>query len=162
MSGHVAGLQARVREVAKDCLYIHCCNHNLQLSLVQVAKIRSNGDPAILCNLECFNLVQAVYTFISSSPQRNGVYRNEQLAMGISNDNVRALQSLSDTRWSCRVKAFRNLKKTIPAVLNSLEFPWNLFRELQEIQTTEWNKWLGRKNERVPLYCFISLPFNCS
>ena len=37
MSGHVSGLQARVREVAKDCLYIHCCNHNLQLSLVEVA-----------------------------------------------------------------------------------------------------------------------------
>jgi hypothetical protein len=60
MSGHVAGLQARVREVAKDCLYTHCCNHNLQLSLVEVAKIRSNGDPEIPSILECFNLVQAV------------------------------------------------------------------------------------------------------
>jgi hypothetical protein len=121
MSGHVSGLQARVREVAKDCLYIHCCNHNLQLSLVEVAKIRSNGDPAIPCILECFSLVQAVYNFISSSPQRNDIYRKEQENMGISNDNVRALQALSDTRWSCRAKALRNIKKTFPAILDTLE-----------------------------------------
>ena len=60
MSGHYAGVQQRIREVAPYGLYIHCHTHILNLVLVDCVKNNSFA-------FEFFLLLQSLYVLMSTS-----------------------------------------------------------------------------------------------
>ena len=64
MSGHLSGVQCRVRErVGCGCVYIYCYAHRLNLVVVNtVSSIKSVND--------FFGLLEAVYRFITASSLR--------------------------------------------------------------------------------------------
>ena len=58
-----------------------------------------------------FGFLQHLYTFFSKSTHRWGVLK----------DNNAHLADLSDTRWSCRKDAVKNLCKNYPSIHNALK-----------------------------------------
>ena len=59
MSGHLSGVQSRVKEVAPHVHYVHCYAHTLNLVLVDSVKILSNAT-------EFFLLLQMLYSLVST------------------------------------------------------------------------------------------------
>ena len=61
MSGHVSELQARVKELCNSkALYVHCCAHNNNLILINVASNSTNSKL-------CFGTLEKFYSFLTSS-----------------------------------------------------------------------------------------------
>uniref|UniRef100_A0A096M0Z6 DUF4371 domain-containing protein n=1 Tax=Poecilia formosa TaxID=48698 RepID=A0A096M0Z6_POEFO len=113
MRGHYKGLQARILRHNPRALYVHCQAHCLNLVLVESAK--SN-----ICLVTFFNLVEKLYAFIGNSSKRHTAFIEVQKGMQPHQRPVE-LQKLSDTRWACRERALKSLKKVLPAVMKSLE-----------------------------------------
>ncbi|XP_032414769.1 zinc finger MYM-type protein 1-like isoform X2 [Xiphophorus hellerii] len=113
MRGHYKGLQARILRHNPKALYVHCQAHCLNLVLVESAK--SN-----ICFVTFFNLVEKLYAFIGNSSKRHTAFIEVQKGMQPHQRPVE-LQKLSDTRWACRERALKSLKKVLPAVMKFLE-----------------------------------------
>jgi hypothetical protein len=118
MSGHITGLRTRIQEVAPEAVYIHCCAHNLNLCLVETAKLK----PDTFQNrpiTHLFGTVQLLYNFISGSSLRHDVFLDSQKRLYTDNLPCR-LKALSDTRWSCRYDSLYVISKTYRAILETL------------------------------------------
>ena len=107
MSGSCSGVQARIREIAPQAIYIHCNAHCLNLCLVDCVKVPVSSLPFL-----------KLYVFLSSS-------KCHALFVQIQKDlfpdkQVRQLQKLSDTRWACRQSAVNAVCYTYNAVLSTL------------------------------------------
>ncbi|KAK7880157.1 hypothetical protein WMY93_033180, partial [Mugilogobius chulae] len=111
MSGRNTGVQARVKEVAKQAFYIHCNAHCLNLVLVDTVKA--------IPDVECFfSIVQKLYNFMSGSyVHSKWLAKQTQMYDGA----VRELQKLSDTRWACRYQACKTILERLPAIIIVLE-----------------------------------------
>jgi hypothetical protein len=120
MIGHVKGLRTLISEVAESALYIHCCAHNLNLVLVDVAKNRQRQD-AIPCVAELFHVLQRLYNFLAGSPKRLDVFRNAQNQNKSENSRNLTLKQLSDTRWSSRYEALKAVNECFKSILDSLK-----------------------------------------
>ncbi len=112
MSGKYTGVQQRIRDVAPQATYIHCHAHILNLVLVDCAKNVSEAD-------EFFQLLQALYVFISSS-KAHVIYTSKQCELH-SDKPVHQMKRLSDTRWSCRYAAVDTVCCTYDSILACLE-----------------------------------------
>ena len=106
MSGRRNGVQARVRSFAPYAVYIH---HILNLVLVDSVK---SVQPA----LEFFALLQALYTFMSTS-KVHVIFIDKQKHLHPGNQPFE-LQKLSDTRWVCRYAA---VCRTYDSILATVE-----------------------------------------
>lgn len=95
MSGHVSGVQARIRDTYTCAVYIHCHAHRLNLVIVDVARQVQYAD-------EFFDLIGVLYVFLVRFKVHE-VFVRLQKERGLI---VRELGSLSDTRWACR---YRNI-----------------------------------------------------
>ena len=107
MSGVYSGAQARLHEKNNLVLWFPCSAHSLNL-------IISSAAERCIAAVNCFSLVQALYNFMSASPQR------WSHMMKKLRNKAHVLQSLSGTRWSphsdaCKVSAenYVEVKKTL-------------------------------------------------
>jgi hypothetical protein len=67
MSGHISGVQARMREKYKSAIFVHCMAHRLNLVIVDLLKAHPLTDLRVFfCTLE------GILTFFSS-PRRVSV-----------------------------------------------------------------------------------------
>ncbi|KAK1175574.1 zinc finger MYM-type protein 1-like isoform X1 [Acipenser oxyrinchus oxyrinchus] len=71
MSGHISGLQARVKEgCSSKAMYVHCCAHNLNLILIDAV---STSTSAKLF----FGTLETLYSFLTSSLPRCRILEEE-------------------------------------------------------------------------------------
>lgn len=90
--------------------YVHCNAHCFNLVIVDAVKAVPEAD--------CFfSLLQKLYVYMSGS------YVHQKwlsVQKDMYQDAPRELQRLSDTRWTCRYQACKNLMDRLPAVLHVL------------------------------------------
>ena len=110
ISGRFNDLQAKIQEVNKSALYVHCYAHSLNLVLVSTISLASRNF---------FGVIQSLYNFIAGSSKRHDIFLKMQKERGMSAPVT--LKSLSDTRWACHINSFRSLNTTLSAVLDTLE-----------------------------------------
>lgn len=111
MRGAHAGVQAKVKQVAKHAFYVHCSAHCLNLVIVDTVK--SVADAGTF-----FSLLERLYVFISGSYVHN---KWLEVQREMFDGPPRELQQLSDTRWACRHIACRNVMDRLPAIVQVLE-----------------------------------------
>lgn len=110
MAGAYTGLQARLKELNSNIVFVPCAAHSLNLVGVSAAE----------CCLDAtafFNIVQHIFTFFSASTRRWNIL--EEKIQEIKNSNL-TIKGLSQTRWSARADAVGSLKKNWSAVIQAL------------------------------------------
>lgn len=110
MSGKHSGVQARIKDVAKQAFYVHCNAHSLNLVLVDTIKAVQPAD--------FFALLQRLYVFMSGSHVHiKWLDTQKEMCPG----TPRELQRLCDTRWACRHSACHTVLERLPAITCVLE-----------------------------------------
>jgi len=112
MSGHVAGVQAKCKEMNSKLFYVHCYGHCLNLVLVD-----SIGKENRV-TFDFFGTVQLVYNLIEGSCVRRAILEKISTSMNIK---LKTLKTLSTTRWACRSEAIEAIKHNYVAILKALE-----------------------------------------
>ncbi|KAF3832689.1 hypothetical protein F7725_026354 [Dissostichus mawsoni] len=97
MSGRFSGVQARLKEVCTDSLYVHCANHSLDLVLQEVGR-------EVSLVAETLNFVQGIATVIRESSKRKELY----VSMFGCDDVVNIL-AICPTRWCVRTIAMKRV-----------------------------------------------------
>jgi hypothetical protein len=111
MSGSLRGVQARIKEIAPQVIYIHCHAHRLNLVLINTVK----HIPEIV---DMFSIIQSVYVFLSVSGPRHELFVQAQIE---DNIEVLELERLVETRWSYWYRSVRKIKLRIETIVNVLE-----------------------------------------
>ena len=112
MSGHLSGVQSRVKEVAPHAHYVHCYAHTLNLVLVDSVKILSSAT-------EFFLLLQTLYSLVSTT-KIHSIFVSKQKELHPDKQPYQ-LQKLCNTRWACRYAAVNAICRTYDAILATLE-----------------------------------------
>lgn len=110
MSGRFSGVQARLKEICPQSLYVHCSNHSLDLVLQEVAR-------EVSLVAEGLNFVQGVAGVIRESAKRKQLF---ETLFGCDDIIVNIL-GLYPTRWCVRTKAIQRCCATYAVVLATLE-----------------------------------------
>uniref|UniRef100_A0A3B3RJL6 DUF4371 domain-containing protein n=1 Tax=Paramormyrops kingsleyae TaxID=1676925 RepID=A0A3B3RJL6_9TELE len=111
MSGKHSGVQACIKDVAKQAFYVHCNAHSLNLVLVDTIKAVPPADTF-------FALLQRLYVFLSGSHVHiKWLDTQKEMCPG----TPRELQRLCDTRWACRHSACHTVLERLPAITCVLE-----------------------------------------
>ena len=126
MQGDINGLKTLILKENKSAYYIHCFAHQLQLTLVAIAKIHINIA-------EFFYVVNNLVTVVVGSYKRQDTRRDAQFAKikeDLENGVRRSGQSLNqqtdlkrpgDTRWGSYYGTILNLILMFSAVVDVLE-----------------------------------------
>ncbi|CAG2222785.1 unnamed protein product [Mytilus edulis] len=138
MSGHVNGVQTRIRRTSPRAYYVHCRSHNLNLVVTQSCKvvhpIRNIMD----------NVVQLTW-FICASANRKNILKEEMFTESDLMDKImeineeddssgkllqeamhkKSIQPLSETRWTARVDA-------LSAIITNYEKLHNAVNKIEE------------------------------
>ena len=95
MSGHIRGVAARIQEVERNAIYVHCVAHCTNLCLQTAGK-------QLLCIREALDLVMGLGQLIRFSPKRCSLFETlqQQFAPGTP-----TLKPLCPTRWTVRTRA---------------------------------------------------------
>ena len=110
MSGHISGVQARLKAECPESLYVHCSNHALDLVLQEVAReVRLIADT--------LNFVQGVSVVIRESPKRTQLFRS----LFGSEEVVCNILGLCPTRWCIRTAAISRVIAAYTALLETLK-----------------------------------------
>lgn len=112
MAGAISGLQARIKEVAPNALFTHCCAHNLNLILVDA--VSSNNETQLF-----FGTLEGLYTYFSGSLPRLSILKEEQ--RNHVESFALTLKKLSDTRWASRKAAVQAVLQNLPALVVALQ-----------------------------------------
>jgi len=127
MQGHLNGLKTLILNETPSAYCIHCFAHQLQLTLVALAKKDSNVD-------DFFCLVTNVLNIVGASFKRRDLlwkHQAEQLEELLISGEVhtgrglnqeRGLQRPGDTRWGSHCRTLDNLIVLFPSVIHVLEF----------------------------------------
>ncbi|XP_071843974.1 zinc finger MYM-type protein 1-like [Apostichopus japonicus] len=105
MSGSLSGVATRITAENPSALYLHCCNHSLDLALQGCVKSSTMIRDSL-------SFAQDVSAFIHASPKRMANYQN--IASEYTADHVENLHMLCPTRWTVRTKS-------ISAILHNYE-----------------------------------------
>uniref|UniRef100_A0A671TI94 DUF4371 domain-containing protein n=1 Tax=Sparus aurata TaxID=8175 RepID=A0A671TI94_SPAAU len=111
MRGAHAGVQAKIKEVAKHAFCVHCSAHCLNLVIVDAVKSVADAG-------NFFSLLERLYVFMSGSYVHN---KWLEVQREMFDGAPRELQQLSDTRWACRHIACCNVMDRLPAIVQVLE-----------------------------------------
>uniref|UniRef100_A0A8P4KJH8 Zinc finger MYM-type protein 1 n=1 Tax=Dicentrarchus labrax TaxID=13489 RepID=A0A8P4KJH8_DICLA len=111
MRGAHAGVQAKIKEVAKHAFCVHCSAHCLNLVIVDAVKSVADAG-------NFFSLLERLYVFMSGSYVHN---KWLEVQREMFDGAPRELQQLSDTRWACRHIACGNVMDRLPAIVQVLE-----------------------------------------
>lgn len=111
MSGKCSGVQARIRSIVPQALYVHCFAHRLNLVIVQAVK-------SVVPVADFFATLQMCYNFLSGSNvhsrwiafQKN-MYLNEQPV---------EFKTMSETRWACQVRAVSAIQSRFDCLIEFL------------------------------------------
>jgi hypothetical protein len=107
MSGHVSGVQTRIREAAPLATYVHCSSHVLNLVL--------NTGSSVPEIRNMFTTVKAVTNFINESSKRRKMFPDT-----LGEEGGRALMTLCETRFIERHDALvvfaEHFSKTLEAL----------------------------------------------
>jgi hypothetical protein len=116
MSGRYSGMQAKIKEVNSQAVYIPCAAHSLNLV----------GQSAVDCCIEAvtfFSLVQQIYVFFSASTKRW-----HTLTDSLDSKGCKVPKRPSDTRWSAHASATEALhagysvfESTLDSMANNTE-----------------------------------------
>ena len=111
MSGRLAGVQANIKAIAPQVIYIHCHAHRLNLVLVYT--IKSIPEIATL-----FFLIQSIYVFLTVSGPRHELFVQAQ-----KDDNlpVLELERLVETRWSYWYRSICKIKLRVTTIVDVLD-----------------------------------------
>ncbi|KAM3850214.1 zinc finger MYM-type protein 1-like [Diretmus argenteus] len=112
MSGPKNGVQVKFRAEVPQAIYIHCSCHRLNLILVEVVK-------SVLAAAEFFETVTLLYNFFAHSVAHD-FFIKKQKEMQPTSPTVE-LKGLSDTRWSCQYTALVAIRKSLPAIKQTLQ-----------------------------------------
>ena len=111
MSGRYNGVQACIKKINPLADYVPCSAHSLNLV----------GNTAASCCMDAisfFGIVQRLYNFLSSSTHRWNLFVE-------SKDSSYVVKSLSETRWSARHDAVRDLRTNYPCIIKTLNILMN-------------------------------------
>jgi len=109
MSGHVSGVQTRMRVDYPVAIYFHCLAHKLNLVLVYACRVNRMA-------VGFFNTIEQLYNFFSN-PGSHDIFLKIQKTLGL---NPTEIGQLSDTRWACRWKSVEAVKTNYAAIVKSL------------------------------------------
>ena len=109
MSGHVSGVQQRIRLDNPSALYFHCLAHKLNLVLVNACRVNRTA-------VAFLNTIQQLYVFFAN-PGSHAIFLNMQTILGLK---AREIGQLSDTRWACRWKSVDAVKTNYAAIVKAL------------------------------------------
>ena len=112
MSGHLTGVQQRIKEKCPSAIYIHCCAHILNLVLVDCSK-------KVQLAHDFFCLLESLYVFMVAS-KAHSMFIATQKELH-PDKPTHELQRLSDTRWACRHDAVNAICYTYDSLLSTLE-----------------------------------------
>jgi hypothetical protein len=111
MSGRINGCRTLIQEKQPLALYVHCCNHSLDLALSEEARnIAIIGD-TLLC-------IQEIANCINCSAKRLNIF--EQFVIDNNNDANRLL-SICPHRWTVRCKGCKRFIENYETVYKTLE-----------------------------------------
>lgn len=105
MSGHISGLQQRLKERNPKATFLNCDNHSLNLAALHAAEV----DPEIVT---FFGTVQELFNFFAHSPQRWAMLKET---------GAGSLKLESTTRWSAREEATRAVSLHLVKIIELLE-----------------------------------------
>lgn len=108
MSGHVAGVQTRIREKAPLATYVHCSSHVLNLVL------NTSSSVAEIRNM--FSTVKEVTNFINESSKRRNIFQE-----AIGEYGGRSLVRLCETRFVERHDALLVFSDSYSSILDALD-----------------------------------------
>ncbi|XP_033746866.1 zinc finger MYM-type protein 1-like [Pecten maximus] len=116
MSGRYRGVQARVREINPDTVYVHCKEHCLNLAIVHSCKEQ--------CVRTIMGTVQDITFALDYSSKRLLAFCEE--LSGDENvqeqmDQRTKLRTLCETRWTSRADALLTFLRAFPVVVRALE-----------------------------------------
>ncbi|XP_016465470.1 uncharacterized protein LOC107788308 [Nicotiana tabacum] len=126
MSGEISGLKTLIMKDSSSAYYIHCFIHQLQLTLVDIAKKYLDVE-------DFFCHVTNVLNVIGGSFKRRDLLRHlqagkfEQLLesgevhIGRGLNQERGLQRPGDTRWESHFKTLDNFIVIFPSIVRMLE-----------------------------------------
>ncbi|KAK4723924.1 hypothetical protein R3W88_026703 [Solanum pinnatisectum] len=109
MQGQLNGLKTLILNETPSAYCIHCFAHQLQLTLVALAKKDSNVD-------DIFCLVINVLNIVGASFKRKDLLRKHQA------EQLEELLNPGDTHWSSHHGTLANLIVLFPSVIHVLEF----------------------------------------
>lgn len=101
MSGQYQGMQCRILQIIKFATFIPCLGHSLNLVGKEAAAASSEA-------ISFFDMVQALYVFVSSSTAR---YKKLSDKLQENNTIVSMRKKLSDIRQSCHADTAKALIK---------------------------------------------------
>ncbi|XP_022180454.1 zinc finger MYM-type protein 1-like [Myzus persicae] len=117
MSGHIGGVQAKIKEDYPYAIYTHCMAHRLNLVVVDLCKEIKNARCV-------FNTLEMVYVHFAR-PSNNTKLGKIQLDLGLKKGSI---LRVCDTRWVCRFKNCEAMISNYTAILEYL----SILRELQK------------------------------
>ncbi|XP_039116605.1 zinc finger MYM-type protein 1-like [Dioscorea cayenensis subsp. rotundata] len=126
MRGEFNGLKSLILKENEFAFYIHCFAHQLQLTLIAVAK-NEDSVASLFQNVGCLlNVVGASYKRydILTESQASRVaeaLKNDELASGKGLNQEISLKRASDTRWGSHYGTLLNLIILFPSVIDVLE-----------------------------------------
>ena len=87
--GQLSGVQKRIRDKAPFAYYVHCYEHRLNLVLINATKHIPDA-------VDFFTLLENLYIFVCNPVVLEKFLGIQEM---FSNEQVRELQHLRDTRW---------------------------------------------------------------
>uniref|UniRef100_H2ZTQ1 Uncharacterized protein n=1 Tax=Latimeria chalumnae TaxID=7897 RepID=H2ZTQ1_LATCH len=110
MSGHVSGVQQRMKTDHPSAVYVHRMAHKLNLVLVDSCKVNRTA-------VGFFNVIEKVYNPFAA-PSNHQVFLDMQQALGLK---PREIVQLSDIQWACKWKIVLAVKMQYTVIIKSLE-----------------------------------------
>ncbi|XP_074293001.1 uncharacterized protein LOC141619881 [Silene latifolia] len=126
MKGSIKGLKTLIMEESPSAYYVHCFAHQLQLTLVAVAKKHVN------CSVLFYSLT-ILLNVITSSYKRKDILREKQaenvlkalqkgeLVSGTGLNQEKGLSMLGDTRWGSHFKTILHVFDLFSSILEVLD-----------------------------------------
>lgn len=98
MSGRFSGVQARLKKLCPESLFVHCANHSLDLALQEAAR-----EVSLIA--ESMNFVQGTAVVIRESAKRKNLYES----MFGCDAAVVTILAICPTRWCVRTIAIKRV-----------------------------------------------------
>lgn len=112
MSGHLSGVQIRIREHLDWTIYVHSYAHRLNPVIVDSCK-------AVKFMTDFFDVLQRMYIFVSGSyVHPNWLELQKQMH---PKETTIELKSFSETRWSAQMNACHAVKLRVDVILELLD-----------------------------------------
>ncbi|CAN1254767.1 Zinc finger MYM-type protein 1 [Linum perenne] len=118
MKGEINGLKTLILSKTPSAYYIHCFAHQLQLTLVAVA--RNHGEISLF-----FNAVSVLTNLVGASCKRRDIVRETQadgeIETGRGLNQEISLKRPSDTRWGSHFATIVNLELMFSSLIEVLD-----------------------------------------